>query len=808
MLPVFRYFKHVWRLITEPFETLPGMDDRRRARITAIFLILSVLSIGVEQMVGGNTSFIALVILAISYFFARTRWYRIATMALLITLSFPSFLVALNLPSPDSNRILTTFSWIVLPLILSGLLYPLRTTIIFGLVNIFLLIMLPFLRDGLEFNAMWATLGFYSLAVIFIVIVHVQRDEIEDERQAELLASSNKLREQVLQKEKYAEQAQQRADQLVMLNEIGRVISSLHDLNEILNAIFEQVRRVTPLDVFFLALYDEKAGIITFPILFDNGSKWLEKPTDLQKANRIARVIQSKQPSLINRTPEQINESKKSDTRYGDRARVSASAIMSPLLIGNRIEGVISTQSYSLNAYSDENLQLLTAIAQQVVIAIENARLLEQTRQNAGYLSILNELGRVVTELKDPPDLLETIYQQVKKYLNVDAFFVDLYDQKSNTVTHPITYDNSVRYNPKPEVLKPDLFLDQFLNGSPAILILRTEKELSHTFRENEMFGDKTRASDSLMAAPIKVGERVIGAISVQSYSLSAYTEEDLNLLVGIGNQVGIAVQNAHLLEETKKNAGYLATLNELGRVVSELRDLPDLLEVIYEQVKLHLNVDAFFVGLYHPEENTVSYPIMYDEGIRYQTQPDEHTMHSYLYRLLHGDKATLILRTKEEIEAISVDRGMLCNETKKSASLLIAPLRAGEQIIGVISTQSYMMNAYTDDDLTLLVGIGNQVGVTIQNARLIEEIKQNSKHLSILNNVGQAVSKIMDPSDLLEVIYEQGRKSISLDAFFVGLYHPETNEVSFPITVDNGRRYETPPGCERKQLSKQTIKR
>jgi len=307
--------------------------------------------------------------------------------------------------------------------------------------------------------------------------------------------------------------------------------------------------------------------------------------------------------------------------------------------------------------------------------------------------------------------------------------------------------------------------------------------------------GDKTRASASLMAAPMKVGEWVIGTMSVQSYSLSAYTEEDLNLLVGIGNQVGIAVQNARLLEETKKNAAYLETLNELGRVVSELRDLPDLLEVIYEQVKLHLNVDAFFVGLYHPEVNTVSYPIMYDEGIHYQSQPDELTMHSYLYRFILGDKATLILRTKEEIEAIPVDRGMLGNESKKSASLLIAPLRAGEQFIGVISAQSYTMNAYTEDDLTLLVGIGNQVGVTIRNARLVEEIKQNAKHLSILNDVGQAVSKIMDPSDLFEVIYEQGRKSISLDAFFVGLYHPETNEVSFPITVDNGRRYDTPPG-------------
>jgi len=358
-----------------------------------------------------------------------------------------------------------------------------------------------------------------------------------------------------------------------------------------------------------------------------------------------------------------------------------------------------------------------------------------------------------------------------------------------------MTYDNGVRYNPRPEELKPDLFLHQFLNGSPAILILRTESELNRPHNESEMFGDKTKMSGSLMAVPMKVGEQVIGALSVQSYSLNAYSEEDLNLLVGVGNQVGIAIQNARLLEQTKKNAGYLATLNELGRMVSELMELPDLLEVIYEQVKLHLSVDAFYVGLYHPENNTVSYPIMYDEGVRYHPEPDELTTHSYLYHLLHGDRASLILRTRDEMEAIPTDEGMLGNETKKSASLLIAPMKVGEQVIGVISVQSYTLDAYTEDDLTLLVGIGNQVGVAIQNARLLEEVRQNAQQLSILNEVGSAVSKIMEFPNLLEVVYEQGRKSISLDAFFVGLYHPETEEVSFPITYDSGKRYETLPG-------------
>jgi PAS domain S-box-containing protein len=966
-LSFLRFFKKLWWLLTEPFERLPKAEDRRRARISTIFLLLSFLAVGVGQIAAGDTPFAALVILFLSYFVSRTRWYKFATTALLITLTFPSFLAVLNVQEPNSNRIVMIFVWIILPLILSGLLNSVRTTIIYSSLVILVLAILPFIRRELDFRIMGATMGFYSMAVLFIIIAMIQRDEFERDRQVELIESRNRLGEEALQRKKFAEQAQRRADQLALLYEVGHAISNLQVLDEILEVIFDQVKRVIPFDVFYIALYDKKTNLVSLPFLFDNGRMWHEQSRPLSETSFVAKVVQTGQPFLMDLSDEEFEEAKKTSRRVGDHSRTAPSGLMSPLQIGSRVIGMISAQSYARHAYNGDHLATLTALAQQVTIAIENARLfeqttkraqrlailndigretstladlstlmknvyqqvrnvlsadlffiglydagknllsfpimydegqrweqypilvtddtfsgktiqtqtsfiinewsastkedesppttvgneakitksmmfapilfgretigvisvqsyranafneedlnllsgianqvaiaiqntrhLEETRKNAGYLSILNELGRVVAELRDLPDLLEVIYPQVKKHLSVDAFFVDLYDPESNLVTHPITYDDGRRYTSKSEELQPNLFLHQFLNGSPAILILRTEMELDQPLNKGGMFGDKTRKSASLIAAPIKVGDQVIGAISVQSYSLNAYTEDDLTLLVGIGNQVGIAVQNARLLEEAKKNAGYLETLNELGRVVSELRNLPDLLEVIYEQVKLHLSVDAFFVGLYHPEKKLVSYPIMYDEGVRYHPSPDELTTHSFLYNLLHGGKAARILRTREEIEAVPTDKGMLGNEAKKSASLLIAPLKIGEQTIGVISVQSYTLDAYTEDHLKLLVGIGNQVGVAIQNAHLVEEIKQSAKHLSILNDVGQAVSKIMDLPDLLEVIYEQGRKSISLDAFFVGLYHPETNEISFPLTFDSGKRFDSQPG-------------
>ena len=956
----------VWNALTSPFEPLSAAGDHRRSVTTSAFLLFAFISVAVDLSSGGNTSISALILLAGGYLLARTRWFKFAALILVFTLTFPSYLVAMRLSNPDPSRVISAFAWLTMPLLLSSLIYSVRVTVGVSVINFLALAVMPFIHPDLNYRSMGGTIGFFGLVSAILIIVMVQRNEIEKDRQKELVESHEKLSQEVAERERFAEQAQRRADQLVMLNEINYAVSNMQSLDFIFNTIFKQAQRQFQPDVFYIGIHNEKAETITFPILYDNGQLWDQAPTPLNKAVRVKNVIKSRKPFLLNPTPAEIEIIQKASHHLGDQTRTAASVIITPLFTGNQVVGVISVQSYIPGKYTDDDLTLLTAIAQQVAIAVENTRLydqatqraqrlailneigreismlsdlpslmeniyrqvhkalyadlffiglydsakneltfpimyddermweqapgkvtagtfsgktiltkqpllinewsdsvregealptivgdtakvtkslmftpmlfgketigvisvqsykpnayteddlnlllgianqvaiaiqntrlLEETKQNAQSLLTLNEIGRTVSELTSLSSLLEGIYEQAKKTISLDAFYVGLYEMNSNEIVFPIMYDDGKRYEPSKSPVNEGTSLSHLRQGGQAILINRTAEELAPANSEN-MLGNTSRASASLMIAPLTTGNKVIGVISAQSYAVNAYNERDLNLLTGIANQVAVAIQNTRLLEETQQNASYLATLNELGRVVSELRSLPDLLEMIYEQIKKHLSVDSFYVGLHHPENNSVSYPIVIDEGARYQTKPDPITPHSFLKHFLDGEPAARILRTEAEVKVIPTDIGMLGNAAKKSASLLIAPLKVGEQVIGIISVQSYTFNAYTENDLNLLVGIGNQVGVAIQNTRLVEEIKQNAEHLSILNEVGRAVSKIMDLPELLEVIYEQGKKSISLDAFFVSLYHADVEEVSFPIMYDSGVRYEQTRG-------------
>jgi PAS domain S-box-containing protein len=286
-------------------------------------------------------------------------------------------------------------------------------------------------------------------------------------------------------------------------------------------------------------------------------------------------------------------------------------------------------------------------------------------------------------------------------------------------------YDSGDRYYPSPVDLTEHSFLYSFLQGGDAAIVLHTEDEIINTSTDKVMLGNPEKVSASILIAPLQVGEQVIGLISAQSYTLNAYTKNDLNLLTGIGNQVGVAIQNAHLLEDVNKNTEYLSILNQVGLAVSELRDLPDLLEIIYEQGRKSISLDAFFVGLYNPDTQEMSFPIMYDNGKRF-IQPSTSTTGSvFLNRFLNGEQSILINRTEPELAEGKTNLNMLGQSDKMSASIIAAPLISRDQVIGMISAQSYTLNAYNDNDVNLLKGIANQVSFAIENSRLFSAAQQ-----------------------------------------------------------------------------------
>ncbi|MCA9872569.1 MAG: GAF domain-containing protein [Anaerolineales bacterium] len=255
-------------------------------------------------------------------------------------------------------------------------------------------------------------------------------------------------------------------------------------------------------------------------------------------------------------------------------------AVSVPLNLYGESIGIIGVRSKTGEALSDEQEALLTAFSAQVAEALDRARLFEETeigRQRldaqARELAVINEVAQSVSQLLEPADLLETIFKQVQRVLAADAFIVASYDARTNLLSYPLVYDGGQRYQPpagRPAADNPWL---QVVQTGQSRLINRTEEEIAvrlvelQNAAENRL-GAPGKVSASLIFVPLFLGQRAIGALSVQSYAQAAYTERDLALLIGIANHVAVALENARLYTETQRRAEREALVNAISQKI------------------------------------------------------------------------------------------------------------------------------------------------------------------------------------------------------------------------------------------------
>ena len=206
---------------------------------------------------------------------------------------------------------------------------------------------------------------------------------IENGQLVELWGSQRDITEQ----KKIEAALQHRSDQLVTLNRIGTAISSLQNLQGVLKEILQQLQSALTVDVFYIGLLDQQTRQISFPIMYDLGRFWQEAARPIREDLLAKKVIVSRQPILINRTPEEIEmirTRQKVPYLVGDVMQVSASMLMAPMYAGELVTGIVSVQSYAMNAFTQEHLDFLTLASFQIAVAIENALLYEDLQTELG----------------------------------------------------------------------------------------------------------------------------------------------------------------------------------------------------------------------------------------------------------------------------------------------------------------------------------------------------------------------------------------------------------------------------------------
>jgi signal transduction histidine kinase len=273
------------------------------------------------------------------------------------------------------------------------------------------------------------------------------------------------------------------------------------------------------------------------------------------------------------------------DDRYVERVPGVCSALVVPLVAGDRVIGVIDAASSTPGAFGVEDERLMTTVARQLAVAIENARLHQETERRLAEVSALYQLARQMNTSLDVQARLDAIVCSLQQALGCRACSIALLDSASSMLEIRAAAGIEGRW-----VRDFNLRLGQGVAGRVA---LEGRSIYVPDALEYEGFIFFDQSVRSLLAVPLRIQRRVIGTLSVDSDHPDAFSDADERLLTIAASQAAIAIDNARLyasLEQRAKN---------LVEVCTELQEADRLKEEMVQNVSHELRTPLTFVKGY-----------------------------------------------------------------------------------------------------------------------------------------------------------------------------------------------------------------
>jgi sigma-B regulation protein RsbU (phosphoserine phosphatase) len=326
-------------------------------------------------------------------------------------------------------------------------------------------------------------------------------------------------------------------DLLSTLFELGREVTSVLDLADLLERIPQLIAKITRFSAFAVYLLDESRQELH--IAYAVGY-----PDDVVRTLRlkvgqgvVGAAVEQGRPILVN----DIGK----EPRFMGPLRNMVSQLAVPMRRKGRVIGALNLLSEHSGAFTDRDEALLRQFAAHVAVAIENARLFRSERRYNETLETLAEIGREMSSILDLDVLLTRIASLTKRIIDYRTFGILLLNETTNILEMKL----AVRYGE--ENSAKNIKLGEGLVGWAA---LYKEPLLVSDVSKDPRYINLVEDVRSELVIPMLIKDRVIGVFDLESPELNAFTKENKELLTLLASQAAIAIENARLYEEVRRN--------------------------------------------------------------------------------------------------------------------------------------------------------------------------------------------------------------------------------------------------------------
>jgi len=420
------------------------------------------------------------------------------------------------------------------------------------------------------------------------------------------------------------------------------------------------------------------------------------------------------------------------------------SEVVLPLRVEDRVLGVLDVQSDQLRAFHPNDLLILDTLAANIALAVEGVNLYNDLRHRADQLALIAEVSDAVTSSLDLGEVMHKTVALIHEKFGYP--FVHLFTVHPNR--RKIIYEagSGERSQQLEGIAYP---LDE-----PRGIIPWVAREgktvLANDVSQDERYVDlpfPPENTRSELCVPLLFDGEVVGVLDVQSDKTNAFTEDEPVIFEAIADNIASAIHNADLYASEQWRRQVAESLREVAVLLSANVGVEDVLEAILEEVNLTLPVDISAIWLLEEGDLYLAAAHGCESEDLEATRKSSIEASVAMMSALVSDKP-VIRRPSDPKWPSGLAAGF-----ENDYSSIAAPLRVGDQPVGVLTLAHSTPGRYGHEARAVTTTFASYAAVAIENARLYDAAQEQAYASAALLQVAQAVVSLSDLDEILSTV-------------------------------------------------------
>jgi PAS domain S-box-containing protein len=621
----------------------------------------------------------------------------------------------------------------------------------------------------------------HGQALGVLVAVFGRRDEFTpDEKElVGLLADQAAI---AMENARLLEDADRRRREAELVAEVARSIGASLDLDTVLERLVEGARELTESEMARIALRDGAAE--RFTIRYWVGYRhpgWAG--VAIEPGHGLGgKVLLTGQSVRTSNYAEDPNIPKDYVALVRDEGVIAAMAV--PVRGDERIEALLVVLRRSARAFTDRDEAVLLRLAGHAAVAIQNARLFAESAARQRQAEALAQLGRALSETLDPSVVGQRTVGSLRALLHTQGaalFSLDAaralrtiagagnMEAIDGLVLPEGTGVIGLAVREGRPVATPDLLADDRIVLPPA-----------------QRASIERAAYRSVLAVPLTIKDRVIGALSVGDAPGRVFDQEEVQLMQAFAAEAALALENARLHGEAERGRREAEVLAELARTINSSLDLDAVFAEIVAGAREICRGDLAFAALHDPSAGAVVFRQWL--GTRWagygslRMEPGKGSAGLVLAtgRPFRTDCYLEDPRISKEYAGIARDEGIVAQ--------VVVPIMIEARTEGFLAVNRRSAEPFADHDEAILVQLADHAAVAIRNARLFAESAARRREAELLGEIARAITASLDLDTVLQRITDSAKDLVGSDMAMIGVR--ERDEETIAIRYRVGSRY------------------